>query len=163
MRTAVIVLNGTLRPETNSDGIDRTLRPLYEALKEQMKVVLLDDGSHRDVDHWLNVHGISGYARAYTPPADFAPRTVAEGRLQMLGTIRNRDGCDLVIESDPICAREELRAGYTVMLYSKPQYLMDIWHPEAKREPRPWDEIVDDIERQRATKARDHRLKQEED
>ncbi|MFD4858487.1 hypothetical protein [Streptomyces atratus] len=163
MRSVVICLNGVLRPTTHSDGIDPIGRQLYEALTKQFRVVILDETHAADTEHWLGVHSISGYARAYTPPVDFAPRTVAEGRLRMLAAIRNSDGADLVIEPDPTCAAEEIRAGYTVMLYASPQYLMDIWHPDSPKEPRPWDEIVNELDRQKKAKALDTRLKEIDD
>jgi hypothetical protein len=72
-------------------------------------------------------------------------------------------GVDLVVEPDPTCAAEEIRAGYNVMFYASPQYLMDRWHPDAKKEPRPWDDIVKEVDRQRSAKARDNRLKDLDD
>lgn len=161
MKTAVIILEA-LRPAAR-DGIDPLAQQLYETLKGHFRVVLLDTAAASDTQHWLSIHDITGYVRAYTPPADFAPRTVAEGRLRLLAAIRNVDSADLVIEVDPLCAAEEIRAGYTVMLYASPQYLLDIWHPDHPKEPRPWDEIVGEIERQRQAKADDVRLKNSTD
>lgn len=163
MRSVVICINGVLRPTTNPDGIDPIGRQIYLALRDKLRVILLDDATATKTQHWLDVHGLVGHSRAYTPPADFAPRTVADGRLRLLAAIRNTDGADLVIESDPTCAAEEIRAGYTVMLYASPQYLMDIWHPDAAKEPKPWDAIVEEIEGQREAKARDTRLKDVDD
>ena len=163
MRCVVVILDGVLRPATHPDGVDPVGRQLYEALRQQFRVVLLDQAAAVDAEHWLGVHSIAGYARAYTPPADFAPQTVAEGRLRLLAAIRNADGADLVIEPDPECAAEEIRAGYTVMLYASPQYLLDIWHPDHPREPRAWDAIVDEIERQHTAKSLDARLKETDD
>lgn len=162
MRTAVIVLEA-MRPATGTDGIDPLARQLYEALQANFRIVLLDTAAAPDTQHWLGVHDITGFVRAYTPPADFAPRTVAEGRLRLLAAVRHVDSADLVIEVDPECAAEEIRAGYNVLLYASPQYLMDIWHPDHQREPRPWDEIVGEIERQRQAKADDIRIKDASD
>lgn len=156
-------LNGVLRPLTHTDGVDATGRQLYQALVQQFRVVLLDDIGAKDTDHWLGVHGITGYAKAYTPPADFAPRTVAEGRLRLLAAIRASDGADLVIEPDPTCAAEEIRGGYSVMLYASPQYLLDRWHPDHSKTPRAWDDIVNELDRQHTAKALDTRLKETDD
>ncbi|MFE9834096.1 hypothetical protein ACFYP4_02935 [Streptomyces sp. NPDC005551] len=163
MRTVVMNLSGVLRPAAHPDGVDDIGRAIYQSLVQKFRVVLLDTDARADTEHWLGVHGISGYVRAYTPPADFAPRTVAEGRLRLLAAIRASDGADLVIESDPVCAAEEIRAGYTVMLYGKPEYALDIWDPDHPKEARPWDTIVDEIERQRTMKALDSRLKETDD
>lgn len=159
MKAVVISINGVLRPVHNQDSVDFVGRELYESLKNRFRVMLLDDRSAPATQHWLDVHEFIGHIGAYTPPADFAPRTVAEGRLRMLAAIRNVQGADLVIEPDPACAAEEIRAGYNVLLYAAPQYLMDIWHPDAPHEPRAWDDIVDEISRQETAKAADTRLK----
>lgn len=159
MNSAIICINGVLRPATRPDSVDRIGRQLYESLKAKFRLILLDDASAFGTAHWLDTHGFLGHVGAYTPPKDFEPRTVAEGRLRMLAAIRNTQGADLVIEPDPACAAEEIRDGYNVMLYAAPQYLMDIWHPDASREPRAWDAIVDEIDRQADAKARDTRLR----
>lgn len=163
MQSVVICINGVLRPTTRPDSVDMVGRYLYEALKSRFRLILLDDATAAETQHWLDVHGFVGHVRAYTPPADFAPKTVAEGRLRMLGAIRNAQGADLVLECDPTCAAEEIRAGYTVMLYSPPRYLMDIWHPDHQGGPRAWDSIVDEIARQETARAGDHRLKGRDD
>lgn len=163
MRSVVIVINGVLRPSNRPDSVDPIGRQLYESLKSRFRVILLDDASAPETQHWLDVHGFVGHVGAYTPPVDFAPRTVAEGRLRMLAAIRNAQGADLVIEPHPTCAAEEISSGYVVMLYASPKYLMDIWHPEHSYEPRAWDDIVDEIERQENAKAKDTRLKDLDD
>lgn len=163
MRTVVICINGVLRPAGRPDGVDSLGRQLYESLKQRFRVILLDDGEASATQHWLDVHGFIGHARAYTPPVNFAPRTVADGRLRLLAAVRSTDGADLVVEPDPACAADEIRAGYNVLLYSSPQYLLDIWHPDAVKEPRAWDRIVEEIEGQRAAKAADTRLKDVDD
>lgn len=163
MRSVVICINGVLRPTGNQDSVDPIGRQLYESLKSKFRVILLDDATAAVAQHWLDVHEFVGHIRAYTPPVDFAPRTVAEGRLRILAAIRNSQGADLVIEPDPACAAEEIRAGYNVLLYASPQYLMDIWHPDARNEPRAWDDIVNEISRQEVAKAHDTRLKVTDD
>lgn len=163
MRSVIICINGVLRPSGKPDSVDPIGRLIFESLKSQFRVSLLDDATATKTQHWLDVHGFVGHVRAYTPPRDFAPRTVAEGRLRMLGSIRNAQGADFVIESDPTCAAEEIRAGYNVMLYASPQYLMDIWHPDREPGPRAWDDIVTEINRQQIAKAIDNRLKDSDD
>lgn len=163
MKCAVVCLNGFLRPSSNRDGIDPVAQDIYVSLKSRYRVVLLDETADRDTEHWLGVYGITGFTRAYTPPADFAPETVTDGRLRMLAAIRNADGADLVVEADPACAAAEIRAGYNVLLYASPHYLLDIWDPEHGDAPRPWDDIVSEIDRQRAAKAADTRLNTPDD
>lgn len=158
MRSVVICINGVLRPAARPDSLDPMGRHLYESLKSGFRVLLLDDGASPDTKHWLDVHSFIGHIGSYTPPKDFAPRTVAEGRLRMLAALRASQGADLVIESDPSCAAEEIRAGYNVMLYAAPQYMLDIWHPDHARIPRAWDSIVDELDRQQNAKATDVRL-----
>jgi hypothetical protein len=163
MRTAIIVIDGVLRPTAHPDGIDPIGKALYTALRDQFRVVLLDEATEKETQHWLGVHGITGYVKAYRPTVGTISAEDSETRLRMLAAIRAADGADLVIESDPTCAAEEVRAGYTVMLYGKPEYALDIWDPTNPREPRPWGEIVGELDRQRKLKAADTRLKELDD
>jgi hypothetical protein len=160
MRTAVIVIDGILRPTTHPDGVDAIGKALFVALRDQFRVVLLDSVSDKETQHWLGVHGITGYAKLYRPTLAVIQADDAETRLRLLASIRAADGADLVIESDPTYAAEEVRAGYTVMLYGKPEYALDIWDPTNPREPRPWEDIVGELDRQRTLKATDTRLKE---
>jgi hypothetical protein len=160
MQTAVIVIDGILRPIAHPDGVDPIGKALYFALRDQFRVVLLDEASDKETQHWLGIHGITGYVKAYRPTPEIVGADDAETRLRVLSSIRSADGADLVIESDPTFAAEEVRAGYTVMLYGKPEYALDIWDPTNPREPRPWDQIVGELERQRTLKAADTRLKE---
>lgn len=163
MKSVVICINGVLRPATNPDSVDLIGRQLYESFKAAFRVILLDDATTSATQHWLDVHGFIGHVRAYTPPVDFAPKTVAEGRLRMLAAIRNAQGADLVLEPDPECAADEIRAGYNVLLYAAPQYMLDLWHPDHNYEPKPWDAIVAEVDRQQTAKAADTRLKDKDD
>lgn len=163
MQSVVICINGVLRPSRNVNSVDPIGQRLYKSLSSAFRVILLADGDIRTTEHWLDLHEFSSHLRAYTPPVDFAPRTVAEGRLRMLAAIRSSQGADLVIEPDPACAAEEIRAGYSVMLYASPQYMLDIWHPDHDHEPRAWDSIVDELTRQETAKALDARLKNLDD
>ncbi|MFI0265701.1 hypothetical protein [Streptomyces luteogriseus] len=163
MQTAVIVIDGILRPIAHPDGIDPIGKAIYVGLREHFRVVLLDAAEPKHTDHWLGVHGITGYVKAYRPAEAHIAADDAETRLRLLASIRAADGADLIIESDPTCAAEEVRAGYTVMLYGKPEYALDIWDPTNPREPRPWGDIVNELDRQRALKAADTRLKEIDD
>lgn len=163
MRTAVIVIDGVLRPTINSDGIDPIGRELFYSLKQGFRIVLLDDSDHKDTEHWLGVYGLTGWVRLVRGSYLMHTMPAPDRRLLLLSRIRNSDGADFVVESDAASATKEIESGYTVMFYARPEYMLDIWDPSRTKEPRPWDQVVGEIDRQRAAKSRDIRLKEQDD
>lgn len=152
MLTIVMVLEGVLRMP-GTDGQYETGWALYQALAKNSRLYLMSQHwTEEQTDTWLRQRNLSGHL-GYLHTPDPGPA----GRIDALQRIRSWR-VSLVIEPDPACAAAEIEAGWNVLLHTHAAYSRPEWRPDYTSTPRPWDELTQAIDRQRALRGTDERI-----
>ncbi|MET9120022.1 hypothetical protein [Streptomyces sp. NPDC004528] len=153
----IMAIDGVLkRPE--SDGIIPSGQLLYHGLAATHTIHLVDtdDTFNRSkvvAESWLRSHGLNKHIRLLKP-------TTSEPRNPYVRQVRGLRAdlpVDLVVIADPGAAADLLADGYTVSLFSHPRYTRPQWQPGYSGEPRPWDDLVAEIDSQDQHYASDAR------
>jgi hypothetical protein len=155
MQTVVMVVEGILR-EPNSEAPIAEGITLYRGLAESSRLYLLSAmWTPREMARWVFSRTIEqrhiGFQTALTPSP--------EDRINALSRIATWNPA-LVLESDPLCAEAEYRAGYPTMLFALPAYRAVSWRPDSPSGPQPWDAIAAEMARQEELRYTDERLKE---
>lgn len=152
----VMAVSGVLkRPE--GDAVIPAGQHLYHGLADTHVLHLFDEqdafnASRPAAKHWLRTNGFTKHIRLVKPTTP-DPGGVVGG----LATLRKDLHVDLVIVGDPATAAMLLAAGYTTVLVTHPRYSRPQWKPDYCGEPRPWDDLVAEIESQDQHYASDTR------
>jgi len=143
--TALISLDGVLRTEVG-DPIHEGLK-LFRVLITSYRTVLATDGTKEEAEHWLRSNLVSGYA-------DILDNTLAyEGmdlRYRQLTIQRNLGKVELFVDSDVDRCAKAYANGVTTLMFSSPRFV------RRKREVKPWDELKDELQKQKELKAKLH-------
>lgn len=154
----VLCLDGVLRDATGGlvlDGI-----PVYRAMKQIGRVVLITDMDRPTAEAWCAINGLSDYDDLLgvevllDPDETLRHRQIARARA--LGQVH------LYVDGDPSAVAEALRLGIPTLLSSTPSYARPEFRPDAPKGVRRWDDIVAERTRQQAMIAVDRRVKQDE-
>lgn len=156
MQTVVMVVEGIIREQDSEAPIAEGIT-LYRGLAESARLYLLSaTWTARELARWLFSHAIEqrhiGFQAALT--------SSAADRLNALSLIATWSPA-LVLEHDPACALELIRAGYPTMLFAQPAYRAAQWRPDFAGGPTPWDAIAEEMQRQADLRYTDERLKKE--
>lgn len=154
MQTVVMVIEGVLRVQGSDAPIPEGIT-LYHGLADASRLHLVSAlWTPEETNRWIFSKGVAPrhirHELALTPSP--------EDRLEALRRIASWSPA-LVVESDPLCAVEALRAGYPTMLFARPFYRNVQWRPDASRAPQPWDEIAAEMSRQEELRYLDERLR----
>jgi hypothetical protein len=141
--TVLLSLDGVLRTEVG-DPIHEGLK-LYRVLSMNYRIVLATDGTLQEADHWLRSNMVQGYADIYDNRMAFAGQDL---RLRQLEVARASGAMELFVDADVDRCAKAYNSGVTALLFSSPKFI------RTKREVRPWDEMKEEIERQKELRAR---------
>lgn len=129
---------------------------LYQGLKQVSKLAIVIDYPDGDkLEHWLATHGLRDHALVVRNPREDDP---AEGRQEMLTSVRQLGQVDLAVEGDVALAARMLHLGVPTLLASNPAYTRLEFRPDATRVGRPWAELTEEIEAQAALRESDKRV-----
>ncbi|MEU0215870.1 hypothetical protein ABZ281_12410 [Streptomyces sp. NPDC006265] len=143
----VISIDGVLK-RSNGDAVIPAGQLLYHGLAETHVVHLVDEpdtfnSSRPLAENWLKRNGFTKHIRV------IKPRTSDRyGLIGGLKSLRPDLHVDLVVVGDPAVASDLLAAGYTTVLFTHPRYSRPQWKPDWNGEPRPWNDLVAEIEAQ---------------
>jgi hypothetical protein len=167
--TALIYLEGVLGEHSTlagfypiPDGVK-----LAHALRSGYLLTLGTTRFDKDAtEHWLLVNGITSpafYSRLLVRVPEWADMSDSEVRAEQASYLR-REGLDLglVVSGDPATILRVTELGIPALLFTNPSYRWAEYRPDKKRLPRPWEQIDEEITRQKELKATDPRLFEQE-
>lgn len=145
MSEALIAVNGVLRDEKRR--VIPEGRRLVAALGEVYRVVLaLDDNEVEAFNIWAKMENIVGHQEVM--PADVAGSLRGyDERVSQVTHLKGRGAhVALVVDSSPERIAEVIKHGVVGLLYADVGTTRPEWLPDWDDKPRPWDEIVREIE-----------------
>jgi hypothetical protein len=146
-------IDGVLRTPTG-DFIQRGL-VVYRAFKSLGRVVLMTDLDRERAEGFLLVNNIFDYDDLLTEEVRVNPDQPTRER--QLEVIMNRGPVSIYVEADPDFATHGLHRGLTVLMFSDSPYSHYAFRPDAPKTVRPWDQVVEERNRQQAMLATDKR------
>jgi hypothetical protein len=150
-----MIVEGVLR-EPNSEAPIAEGFTLYRGLCESSRLYLVSAlWTSPEMARWLFSRNTEQRHVGFQAAATSSP----QDRLNALARIATWFPA-LVLESDPACAFELLRAGYPTMLFARPTYRAEQWRPDSAGGPAPWDSIAAEMQRQEDLRYTDKRLKE---
>lgn len=162
MSSVAITVEGVLRKFTGGAPIQPGL-DLYFGLATRAKLVLLTgEMTGEGLDIWLKTEGMHEHVKVIY--SDVVLRDLSDGgeRLAQLAAARQLSyDVEMVIEPDPLVSSRLLVAGYNVLTFSHSEYSVPAWRPDAAVKVRPWDELVEQVEREAYLRATDPRKEEE--
>jgi hypothetical protein len=169
MSTALVYVEGVLGEHSVlhgfyplPDGV-RLAHALSQSYRLVFATVQADEAA---VEHWLLINGMTRpafYAELIPRRREWADLGDAMLRAEQASCLR-REGYDLglVVAGDPSTILLVTELGVASLLFTNPSYRWADFRPDRKRLPRPWEEIDQEVTRQRELKATDPRLREEE-
>jgi len=145
-------VDGVLRSSTGSPI--RQGFSLYRTLKEKDQVFLLCSHKVKD-DRWLRENKINLVDDLVGPDL---PSTTEWVEWRQVEYCRGRGQVDYVVTSDPKLAAKLLESGITALMFLQPIYISERFRPDSRDGRRSWRDITDEISRQQALYAGDHRI-----
>lgn len=138
MATALVALEGVLKTETG-DPIPEGVM-LYRILAQHYRVVITSDLSQALTDHWLRSNLIVGYGDVYDARYFFEGQDLRDRHLAIA---RAAGRVDLFVDVDADRCAKALSMGIPTLLFASPKFV------RTSREVRPWQELSDEVDRQR--------------
>jgi hypothetical protein len=169
MSICLIAVEGVLGEHSNihgfhpiGDGVK-----LAKALRSEYQLVLsstaVDDQA---VEHWLRINGMTTpgfYEGLFYQEDRWADLTEDSLMVRHAGQLRsNGANVSLVVSSNPEAVLLATEAGFPSLFFVNPSYRWAEYRPDNKRLPKPWQDIDDEMIRQRELKAVDPRLNEME-
>jgi hypothetical protein len=165
VNTAFIAVEGVLGEHSTLHGfapIPDGIK-LATALRSLYRLVLGTSQPRAEaVEQWLTINGLvtpSFYGQLLHRQG---PLMDAEGPDLYSGyaSLLRAGGADvgLVVASDPETILRATELGFPCLLFVNPAYRWSEYRPDRKRLPRPWQDIEDEVVRQKELKATDSRL-----
>jgi hypothetical protein len=134
---------------------------LYQALVTTYRIaVVLDDTDTELTGLWLRKNGFRDYVQIIPlRPVDreglgFLRGSNPPPRLSQYRRARGVGGVELVIDPDPAVVAGAMEMGITGMLFGHPKLARPEFRPDHTVEPRPWDQLVAQVEYQRTVEPR---------
>lgn len=165
MTTALITIDGVLGEYSSIQGfypIPEGVR-LAHALRSGYRLILgttqADDTS---VEHWLLINGMTrpnfyeDLLHRRAPFTDVDDVTLQAHYARQLRSAGNDVG--LVVSGNPDVILKVTEMGFPSLMFVNPGYRWGEYRPDKKRLPKPWQDIDDEVTRQRELRATDPRL-----
>lgn len=161
MRTAFIALSVLRSDVKQTPSPIGTL--LYHSLAENCRIVITADDNASAIlvdNHWLDVYGFTTHVYlSYSSEYENIPfsRVRQIHRLKQSGF----SGECIAVETNPERVEELLYNGIPSLLVVEPEYFSPQYRPDYEGGRKSWDELVEEVEKQRIFKAHDTRMNQE--
>lgn len=150
-----ITLEGVLRAPVGGgpvmDGVE-----LYRALISTCRVaVVLDDMDRDGAALWLKKEGLVNYVALHPQRLvdremlGFDHGTRLPPRVSQYRRLRAQGDLTAVIDPDPLAITGALKMGITGLLFAHPKVARPEFRHDHDISPRPWDELVAEVEYQR--------------
>jgi hypothetical protein len=169
MSTALIAVEGVLGEHSTIHGFQpivdgvRLAKALHSGYQILFATTQKDDHS---VEFWLRINGMSRpsfYESLSHREDQWVDLSESDLLVRQASEIRsNAFDLNLVISADPEAVLGASAAGFPCLFYVNPTYRWAEYRPDRKRLPKPWQDIDDEMLRQRELKATDPRLNEME-
>lgn len=150
----VLSLDGVLAGPTG-DLVQKGLI-VYRAMKSIGRVVLLTDMTTPRARGWLTINNINDYDDLIDSSVEIDPSE--DLRSRQIDIVLSRGPISLYVDADPLRATAGLRRGLSTLLFAESEYSHLMFRPDVPKGVRPWDEVVEERNRQQAMKASDRRV-----
>lgn len=146
-----IVVEGVLKQPYNEAPIVAGVA-LYKSLVKTHRITLIFDGDKRNTTHmWLMKNGfVEHTGEIYhepTDPVEMGPKRLAQAqRLLRSGPLA------LILESDTEAAAALLERQIPTFLFLHPAFTHPEHRPDYQGQPKPWDDVVAELNRQSQAK-----------
>jgi len=167
MSTALIAVEGVLGEHGTLSGFQpiaegvRLAKALHSGYQIVFSTTQKDEHS---VDFWLKINGMGrpSFYESLSCRED-PDMTDAEVLVRHASELRSSGhDLNLVISSDPEAVLGVSAAGFPALFFVNPTYRWAEYRPDKKRLPKPWQDIDDEMTRQRELKNTDPRLNEME-
>lgn len=132
---------------------------IYRAFTSIAKVALLSlqnyESDRTKVEYWLQVHGLTDHVWLLFDPW---PTDVNRSVDMVVNEVRRSGGLGLAVESDSRRAARLLHHGVSVSVLGRPEYTRREFRPDVPRTARPWEEVIEELDEQRAINSEDDRI-----
>lgn len=165
MTSIAITVEGVLR-RVIGGAVIRPGIDLYYGLATRAKVILLTgEVDHESLEYWLRSEGMNSHVRIiWSNRVRKLEMNSGGERLDQLSEARmNGHDVQLVIEPDPAVSSRLVIAGFNVCTFTHAEYSVPSWRPDSRREPRPWDELSEQVAREAYIRATDPRNEEHEE
>lgn len=154
-----VTLEGVLRAPIGGSVIPEGFN-LYNALVSVYRVaVVLDDEDQNEAGVWLRKEGMRDFVLLHPQrPVDrdmlgYDVDTPLPARVSQYRRLRGVGGIELAIDPDPLAVAGAMGMGITAMLFGHPKIARPEFREDYEREPRPWNELVAQVDFQRTVAA----------
>ena len=163
MSTCLIAVEGVMGEHSTIHGFYPLVDGvrLARALRSEYQIVFSTiQADVASVEFWLKINGMgrpSFYeALSHREDPDLSDPEVLERHASQLRS--GGSDLNLVVSSDPEAVLQVSAAGFPALFFVNPTYRWAEYRPDHKRLPKPWQDIDDEMTRQRELKATDPRL-----
>lgn len=150
-----ITLEGVLRAPIGGGPVPEGVE-LYRAFLSTCRVaVVLDDLDRAGAALWLKKEGLNDYVALHPQRLvdremlGFECHTRLPARVSQYRRLRAQNGLTMVVDPDPLAITGALKMGVTGLLFAHPKVARPEFRHDYEREPRPWSEMVAEVEFQR--------------
>jgi hypothetical protein len=136
---------------------------LYHSLASVFNVVLVSDGEQKIVDSWLDLEGLNKHGTVVYSDFLLDQKSVQERRYEQIHSLRARGfAVTVVVEPDPVVASYLLANGYSVLNFLHSSYALPQWRPDYEKRQKPWNQIVEEVNKQAELRAIDQRMSRQD-
>lgn len=154
MRTVAIALDGVLRKPLDVEAQDFGASLLYQGLVQGFRVVILGGYDTEKDEHFLAINGLGRYVRIEPLRETDAPDHAGRVRAQIRRLRAEGFRFEFVVLPDPALATDVYKMGIPVLMYLHPHYSTESFRPDFEPGIRPWQELLEEVEFQRAMAAK---------
>jgi hypothetical protein len=170
MSVCLVTVEGVLGEHSTLHGFHPIVEGvrLVRAMHSEYQIMFSTTQSgYEAVDYWLRINGMMRptfyedllyRTRPWTDLTDVELQTEHAHHLRTTGA-----DVGMVVSADPETILRITRLGFPSVFFVNPTYRWAEYRPDHKRLPRPWQEIDDEMVRQRELKATDPRLNEMEE
>lgn len=150
----LVDLDGTLRGPRNDEPITQAIQ-VIGALSAWNQISLITEMTKPEAEQWLNQNKVVDfdhiYDRSYYLEGDVL-------KFRQITHARAKGRVDLVITADPNVWVFAFDQGIPAIMFGMPDYLRAEFRPDAPKQVRAWDDIVNAITKQNELRTKDARL-----
>lgn len=150
----VVDLDGVLRGNRNDEPITQGIQ-IVGALSAYNQITLITTMGKDEAHQWLNQNKVVDFDIVFDSSYGLEGEPLKPRQIKLA---RAKGRVDLVITSDPKVWVYAFEQGITAMMFGTPDYLRAEFRPDAPKEVRSWDSIVDAVKKQNELRTKDARI-----
>lgn len=150
----VVDLDGVLRGHRNDEPIAQGIQ-VVGALSAYNQISLITSLSQAAAQQWLNQNKVVDFDTVYDSSVDLNDEVLKQRQIKLA---RAKGRVDMVITADPTVWVFAFEQGIPAMMFGIPEYLRAEFRPDAPKEIRSWDSIVEAVQKQNELRTKDARL-----